>query len=207
MFISIAAFTLLLFGPKQKTTPINFGKLPQIAKELIARTKKDQDARFYLMSLKDQKAMMKAIPAMVKIDADNTKWMHQIVDKYGWPSNSLVGPQASGDAWLLVQHADKDKPFQRRCLNVILPYMDKGEASKQNVALLIDRVLVGEGKNQLYGSQWSFKNGDVVPSTPIADEFSVEKRRTAMNLMPLQQYKDLLKKMYANQIAQSAHSK
>lgn len=185
----------------------NYGKFPSIAKELIVRTKKDQDARFYLMRLKDQKAVMKAIPAMVKIDIENTKWMHQIVDKYGWPSNSLVGPEASADAWLLVQHADKDKPFQRRCLNLILPYMDQGEASKQNVALLIDRVLVGEGKNQLYGSQWSFKNGNVVPSTPIADEVSVDKRRTAMNLMPLQQYKDLLKKMYANQIANSAHSK
>jgi hypothetical protein len=68
-------------------------------------------------------------------------------------------------------------------------------------------VLVGEGKNQLYGSQWSFKNGDVVPSTPIADEATVEKRRAAMNLIPLQQYKDLLKKMYANQIANSAKSK
>jgi hypothetical protein len=207
MVTSITACTLLLLGPTKKTSPMNYGRLPRIAKELIARTKKDQDARFYLMSLKDQKAIMKAIPEMVKIDVDNTKWMHQIVDKYGWPSNSFVGPQASGDAWLLVQHADKDKLFQRRCLNLILPYMDKGEASKQNVALLIDRVLVGEGKNQLYGSQWSFKNGDVVPSTPIADEATVEKRRAAMNLIPLQQYKDLLKKMYANQIANSAKSK
>ena len=207
MYIANIAWTLLVLGPTKKPSLTNYGKLPLIAKELIARTKKDQDARFYLMSLKDQKAVMKAIPAMIKIDQENTKWMHHIVDEYGWPSNSLVGPQASGDAWLLVQHADKDKPFQRRCLTLILPYMDKGEASKQNVALLIDRVLVGEGKNQLYGSQWSFNNGDVVPSTPIADEATVEKRRSAMNLIPLQQYKDLLKKMYANQIANSAKSK
>ena len=205
MVISPLALGFLVIGNRGDTSR-DFGKLPAIAKEIIARTKKDQDGRFHLMSLKDQKALMAAIPAMQAMDADNTAWMHKVVDKVGWPSRSLVGAKASDDAWLLVQHADADKAFQRRCLALILPFMDKGEVKKQNVALLIDRVMVGEGRPQVYGSQWKFVNGDIVPSTPIADEKRVDSRRKAMNLDTLAEYKEILKKVYGNALASSKKS-
>lgn len=44
-------------------------------------------------------------------DEDNTNRIYQIVVEYGLPSDSLVGPQASGDAEMLVQHADNDESF------------------------------------------------------------------------------------------------
>lgn len=37
-----------------------------------------------------------------------------MLDEHGWPTQDLVGEQASSAAWLLAQHADFDVALQRR---------------------------------------------------------------------------------------------
>jgi len=54
-----------------------------------------------------------------KIDVKNTREMKKIVKKYGWPDIDLVGEEGSNGAWLLVQHADLDVEFQKKCLKLI----------------------------------------------------------------------------------------
>ena len=58
-----------------------------------------------------------------------------------------------------------------------------GEASKQNLALLEDRLLIRQGKPQRYGSQVETQNG--VGLKPTEDEANLDTRRASMGLGPI----------------------
>ena len=63
-----------------------------------------------------------------------------------------------------------------------------GEVSKVDVAYLTDRVLVNEGKKQLFGTQFLEVNGKLVPQ-PIADEANLEKRRNDAGMISMEVYR------------------
>jgi hypothetical protein len=70
----------------------------------------------------DQKMRKKAMKTGIlnkKIDKKNTLKMKKIIKQYGWPTISMVGEKASKNAWLLVQHADHDVEFQKKCLKLM----------------------------------------------------------------------------------------
>ena len=90
-------------------------------------------------------------------------------------------------AFLLVQHADADKEFQKKCLELLKEAVAKKQALPTDYAYLTDRVLVGEGKKQLYGTQLMPKDGKLVPQ-PIEDEANVDARRKELGLPPLADY-------------------
>src|SRR5438067_12175074 len=54
------------------------------------------------------------------IDVANTQRMKELVEHIGWPTRSKVGGHASEMAWLLVQHADLDRAFQRMWLDLMM---------------------------------------------------------------------------------------
>lgn len=170
-----------------------------LRRELISMGARDQAIRNRLLSLKDPKAQARIAPEMDRIDRANTNRLKDIVAKYGWPTRSLVGAEAAGDAFLIVQHAVADKPFMRRCLPLLLAAMDRGEVRRQDAALLVDRVLVGEGRKQWFGSQFSLHDG-VLACDPIAEPERVDARRKSMGLMPLAEYEKSLREMYKNMI-------
>ena len=71
--------------------------------------------------------------------------------------------------------------------------------SGQNYALLLDRVLVAEGKPQVYGTQakaFEHWKGEEPVLEPIEDEANVDKRRAEVGLPPLSVYIKFLKEMY-----------
>ena len=55
---------------------------------------------------------------MQQADTENTAWLKGIVNKQGWPTISDIGKDGFNAAWLLVQHADTDRAFQKQCLGV-----------------------------------------------------------------------------------------
>jgi hypothetical protein len=62
---------------------------------------------------------------------------------------------------------------------------------------MADRVLVRDGKKQLYGTQHKFsEDGGLVP-LPIEDAANVDKRRKAIGLEPLAEYYYWMKEFYA----------
>ncbi|MEW6734760.1 MAG: DUF6624 domain-containing protein [Acidobacteriota bacterium] len=156
------------------------------------------------MALEDQKVRNKIngpnIEASLKeemqnIDTKNTARMHEIIKEYGWPARSLVGYEGANAAWLLIQHADRDPEFQRECLALMKTAVEKGEASGIHFALLTDRVLVNQGKKQIYGTQFKYLDGELVPS-PLEDPDNVDRRRQEIGLEPLEEYKNSLKEVY-----------
>ena len=64
----------------------------------------------------------------------------------------------------------------------------KGKAFPQSLALLEDRVLTGQGKEQIYGSQLRIDSTGKNSFFPIMDEWNVNKRRASVGLGPLEEY-------------------
>src|SRR6185436_3940987 len=88
-----------------------------------------------------------------QIHERNDARIKQIVAEHGWPGRTLVGADGAHAAWLLVQHADTDRPFQRRCLDLMQGAFEAGEVAGQDLAYLTDRVLLAAGQPQMYGTQ------------------------------------------------------
>ncbi|HZT43691.1 MAG TPA: DUF6624 domain-containing protein [Chthonomonadaceae bacterium] len=200
-----------LLPGRSQTTPPAPKQLPPVKnealrQELLHRYKVDQDARMKFLDWMRQqrvpfdaktwqKTDVPAIKQMEAVDKDNTAWMKAVVAKYGWPGISLVGKDGSQAAWLLVQHADRDRAFQKHCLQLMQEADKKGDVDKTELAYLTDRVLVGEHKKQIYGTQLQQKNGEMLPS-PIEDEANVDKRRAAMGMEPLADYLKMSRDFY-----------
>lgn len=141
-------------------------------------------------------AALALIQQWVRTDRDNTEAMKRILYEYGWPGKSLVGEDGAHDAWLLVQHADSDRAFQKRCLVLIQRAAAKGEASKIDLAYLTDRILVAENKPQRYGTQFrQAPTGEMIPY-PIEDEANVDARRRSAGMPTLASYKEKLLETY-----------
>ncbi len=154
----------------------------------------DQTAREALLKSADPDPA--AIDELEEIDRKNTARMKEIVAAHGWPGKSLVGEEGASNAWLLVQHADLDHEFQKECLALMEEAVKKGEATPVNLAYLTDRVLVAEGKEQLYGTQFIEIDGQLVPQ-PIEDEENVDRRRAAVGLGTLDEYRQVMKQVYS----------
>ena len=159
---------------------------PELYAELMKRMKTDQDARL---------AKPPNVIQMTLIDRDNTAWMKNVIEKHGWPGYAMVGREGAQAAWLLVQHADRDPDFQRRCLELLKQAHKKEDASADHVAYLTDRVLVAEGKPQVYGTQFHAVNGKQQPF-PIENEAEVDQRRAAMGLEPIAVYAEQIRSQY-----------
>jgi hypothetical protein len=121
------------------------------------------------------------------VDTGHTERMKQIIAGSGWPGQSLVGADGAVAAWLLVQHADRDRDFQRQCLPLLQAAVTAGEARAQELAYLTDRVCVGEDRSQVYGTQMTLVDGELKPY-PIEDEAHVDERRAEVGLGPLADY-------------------
>ena len=159
----------------------------KLRQELAKRVKEDQDARKAFIEWSKthadtppDKQPKELIQKTEEIDRANTKWLKDLVEKRGWPRISGAGKDGAFNAWLLVQHADKDPAFQKKCLD-LMKALPKEEVELKNIAYLTDRVLVAEGKKQLYGTQFHTVDGKLEPR-PIEEEAKVDERRKAMGL-------------------------
>jgi hypothetical protein len=172
-------------------------KAPKLREELLKRVVEDQSIRNELI----KKGINQPDPAVLKLmkksDAANLSRVKAVIKQYGWPGPELIGPDGADAFFLLVQHADH--AFQKQVLPLVQNAYRTGILSGQNYALFIDRVLVGDGKPQIYGTAakpFEYWNGREPVFESIEDEANVEKRRAEVGLMPLSEYREFLKQMY-----------
>lgn len=163
---------------------------PDLRDELLAMSEADQVAR--KRGMRSGSVVSDAAGTSVgDVDKRNLARMKELVDTYGWPTRTMVGYDGNHAAWLLVQHGDRDVVFQRRCLDLMKKLVDQGEVSSGDVAYLTDRVLVNEGKLQIYATQGSMVDGRWQPRSMI-DPDNVDKRRTEVGLSTLKEYRELM---------------
>ena len=123
-----------------------------------------------------------------QIDKKNIARLNEIVQQYGWPGRSLVGEKGSSAAFLIIQHAELAQ--QEKFLPLLKASVAAGDANAIDAAMLEDRVLVGQGKKQRYGTQVHFgpETGGKWVLQPIEDEEAVDQRRAAIGMEPLATY-------------------
>jgi hypothetical protein len=122
------------------------------------------------------------------IDERNMKRLEEIIAQYGWPGRSLVGNEAALAAFLILQHTDLSR--QKKYFGFVKNAALKGEVPRSAAAMLEDRILMGEGKKQIYGTQLRSgpDTGGKLVLHLIDDEANVDVRRAAVGLKPLAEY-------------------
>ena len=98
-------------------------------------------------------------------------------------------------ALLIVQHSDRDINFQKRMLPKIKNAFNSGDISGQDLALLVDRVLIAADEMQIYGSQIEIVNGDVIV-LPVSEPEDLDIRRKKLGLSTMIQYIKLIRQVY-----------
>lgn len=111
------------------------------------------------------------------IDSSNVVFIEEVFQRYGYPGKSLVGTPTNETAWYVIQHSSEIPKY--------LPLMK--EAGRKNelpfrlVAMMEDRFLMGEGREQVYGTQatrHTLKNGKTEYIIwPIQNPEKVNERR------------------------------
>jgi hypothetical protein len=196
-YVTTLCFALLLSNARAQEAGDLSVKEPALRQELLKRVEQDRAIRNEFIS-KGVKNPDKAIlTRMQEIDTANTKRMRAIVSQYGWPTSELVGRDGADAAFLLVQHAELT--FQKEMLPLVEKAYKSGELSGPSYALFVDKVRVGEGKPQIYGTQakrFEEWNGQEPVLQTIEDEANVEKRRAEVGLPTLSEYREFLKQMY-----------
>ncbi|MBI5538528.1 MAG: hypothetical protein HY951_00580 [Bacteroidia bacterium] len=119
-------------------------------------------------------------------DSINLTKVISILDKYGWLGDNLVGKKGNSALFLVIQHSDlktqeKYKPMMENAVK-------NGQASAASFALLTDRIEMGKGKPQIYGSQVQGNRTNGYKLYPIFDEINVNIRRKEVGLQPLEEY-------------------
>jgi hypothetical protein len=120
------------------------------------------------------------------IDSTNLVLIERLIAQYGWLNKSFVGNDGNRTCFLVIQHADL--LTQEKYLPMMEESVAMGESNAYDLALLQDRVLMRQGKKQLFGSQvvrdesngqWKFY--------PIQDEQYVNARRAKVGLRPIEE--------------------
>jgi hypothetical protein len=86
---------------------------------------------------------------MEKIDSVNIHKVEQIIAKYGYPGKTMVGEPENTAVFYVIEHSNKIQKYY--------PLIEKagksGELPFKYTAMMLDRKLSGEGKEQVYGTQ------------------------------------------------------
>jgi len=169
--------------------------------ELYRRTAEDQFARLHLSAARERVNWAAGLsdPARAyayfiiaskgcSLDAENTRWLKEQVSLRGWFTISKYGADADFAAWLLVQHADRDVPFQTEMLRILEPLVPAKETGQINYAYLHDRVAVNSGRPQRYGTQGRCTAAGVWEPREVEEPETLDERRAAVGLPPEADY-------------------
>ena len=176
----------LLFLHDEPTTKPQV-KEPGLRQEILARASKDQQLRIKIFTQGSLKPSAEDLQRLHEVDRDNRDYLKKVIARHGWPGKTLVGEDGAHMTWLLVQHADADLPFQKRCLDLLKAAVKQGEATAIDLAYLTDRILAAEGKKQRYGTQLAEKEGKLILK-PVEDEANLDARRKQLGLPPIARY-------------------
>lgn len=112
-----------------------------------------------------------------RLDSLNVLFVENLFAKYDYPGKSLVGTPANESAWYVVQHSPKIATY----LPIIKRAAERGELPYHLYGMMLDRYLMNQNKEQIYGSQGAMrtlKNGKTEWIIwPVKDADQVNARR------------------------------
>ncbi len=120
---------------------------------------------------------------MKDTDSANLARVEKIVEQYGYPGKTLVGEPENIAVFYVIQHAPDKIP---QYYPLIEEAAKKGELPFRLTAMMLDRMLADEGKEQIYGTQIysrritnkeTGKEENFMYVVPIKDPQNVNQRR------------------------------
>ena len=85
-----------------------------------------------------------------RIDSLNVIFIELVFEKYGYPGKTLVDTPANETAWYIIQHSPKIHQY----ISMMKKAAGENELPFRLYAMMLDRDLVNQGKEQVYGSQF-----------------------------------------------------
>lgn len=128
-----------------------------------------------------------------RVDTFNTAQVKAMLQDRGWFRDDLDGPNASFNAWLIVQHADLDPDFQRQALSMMEQVLDAPGVAKRDYAYLFDRVAGKDERPQRYGTQGKCVGPGQWEPFELEIPEEVDSIRAEAGLSPMDEYIALFK--------------
>lgn len=154
---------------------------------------KDQEVRKWTMlSSLSYDEIVTYSTEMALTDSLNQATVFGILDKEGWPAR--LSDKANQAIWLVIDHSDL--ATRRKYLDLVKAKAEEGVLDKSDYATLNDRVLMEEGKPQIYGTQIKitgtiiFGEEQTLPMYlwPVEDPAALDSLRSSIGLPPIEEY-------------------
>lgn len=122
-----------------------------------------------------------------KQDLKNLGVVISIIEHCGMPTLNEVGYTQMSAIWLVLQHSPHS--YMKKYVHYIRAAVENGDLNKSRLAMMEDRILLGENKPQIYGTQVEF---DQTTKTWVLSELKspeyVNKRRRQVGLGSIEDY-------------------
>jgi len=184
IILPFVLFSIFIFNSCKYDRPLK--------RELLNIWNEDQDIREKWGSIwKKYGEGSPSVDSILKIvryqDSIHLIRIAKILDEKGWVGKDKIGKLANNTFFVVIQHSDLKT--QQKYLPMMRIVVKEGKTEAVWLALLEDRVAIGEGRKQTYGSQTNWdKKTKKHYVLPIEDPDNVDKRRAAVGLDPLAHY-------------------
>jgi hypothetical protein len=139
---------------------------------------------------------------MASVDSGNLTKLREIIAHYGWPDVDVVGSEASNFAFLVLQHGPLE--VQKELLPTFREAALSKKARRDHLAMLEDRILIGDGKKQRYGTQITAGPDGRPRVSPVEDPEDLHERRKSVGLPSMDDYLEQMEARIGRTIDKSA---
>ena len=123
----------------------------------------------------------------IMVDRQNQVTVVSIFENCGIPDAKIVGKESIYSMFMVIQHASRK--LREKYIPVFKDQADKGVLDKGTLALMEDRLLMDQGKKQIYGTQLRMSStASGYEVWPIEDPQNVDKHRAKVGLGPIKDY-------------------
>ena len=128
---------------------------------------------------------------MERVDSLNQATVFGILDREGWPSH--LSDKANRAIWIVIDHSDL--AYRSKYLGLVKEKAEQGVLDKTDYAILNDRVLMEEGKPQIYGTQVKMAATIVDDEItmqfflwPVENPYALDSLRNTVGLSAIEEY-------------------
>jgi hypothetical protein len=122
-----------------------------------------------------------------KVDRQNLTKVISLIENCGMPTTKEVSKKQIKAIWLVFQHADNKN--RKKYFPLLKKSAENGDLNRSNIALMEDRILMRDGKPQIYGSQISInEETEEWELYTLEKPETVDKRRAEVGLGTLKEY-------------------
>lgn len=199
LFFSIS-FLIISCNTKMPDKKLNDTKVTfnqELADELKKMAEVDQIAAYIPQGEYKKLSKIEWNAFKDSVFTTHQKRLNEIFDTHGFVGFDIVGEEGSMHFWLMTQHSDHNPDFQNKVLEKMKIEVENGNASPSNYGLLVDRVKINVGENQLFGTQvtYNMNTGQAYPKN-LEDSIEVNNRRKTIGLESIEVYLNEMTKMH-----------